>query len=240
MEKNERKIGEISKKTKAVKAKNIVSEIGIWIACVIIAVILALVIKYYIFTPTVVKQSSMFPTLISNQRLILNRYDKTFKKMPKRFEIVTFEAPNESFPAASNLDENEKAELLKNPVAKYANKNLSFVENIKYNILETTKVSYIKRVIALPGEHVQIKDGAVYINDQKLDESKYIGGGITTENIDGIYSDFVVPENTFFALGDNRPNSVDCRFFGCIPLDKIEGTVSFRFWPLSEFGKIEK
>ena len=42
-----------------------------------------------------------------------------------------------------------------------------------------------------------------------------------------------------FAMGDNRGGSTDCRAFGCIPLEKIEGTVSFRFWPFSEFGGVE-
>ena len=58
-------------------------------------------------------------------------------------------------------------------------------------------------------------------------------------NSDGIFSDIIVPENTVFALGDNRNSSVDCRVFGCIPLEKIEGTVAIRFWPINEFGKVE-
>ena len=48
-----------------------------------------------------------------------------------------------------------------------------------------------------------------------------------------------IPENCVFAMGDNRTGSTDCRAFGCIPLEKIEGTVSIRFWPTSKFGGVE-
>ena len=55
----------------------------------------------------------------------------------------------------------------------------------------------------------------------------------------GVYSDFVVPENCVFAMGDNRTQSTDCRVFGCIPLEKIEGKVWIRFWPLNKFGHVD-
>ena len=59
-------------------------------------------------------------------------------------------------------------------------------------------------------------------------------------NRDGeFFTNFTVPENYVFAIGDNRTGSTDCRGFGCIPLEKIEGTVGFRFWPFSEFGGVE-
>ena len=63
--------------------------------------------------------------------------------------------------------------------------------------------------------------------------------GIVTDTEKAIYDDFIVPENAIFAMGDNRPQSTDCRVFGCIPLEKIESTLSFRFWPLNQFGKVE-
>ena len=52
------------------------------------------------------------------------------------------------------------------------------------------------------------------------------------------FSDLTVPENCVFAMGDNREHSTDCRAFGCIPLEKIEGKVLIRFWPLNLFGKV--
>ena len=62
---------------------------------------------------------------------------------------------------------------------------------------------------------------------------------VTTNMGNGIFSDLVVPENCVFAMGDNRDHSTDCRSFGCIPLEKIGGTVWIRFWPLNLFGKVE-
>ena len=62
--------------------------------------------------------------------------------------------------------------------------------------------------------------------------------GILTPVPDIGFSDFVVPENTIFAMGDNRNGSMDCRNFGCIPIEKVEGIVLFRFFPLNKLGKI--
>ncbi|MBQ3414541.1 MAG: signal peptidase I, partial [Clostridia bacterium] len=64
--------------------------------------------------------------------------------------------------------------------------------------------------------------------------------GVVTEVLGAGFSEFTVPENCVFAMGDNRTRSTDCRAFGCIPLDKIEGKVAIRTWPLNLFGKIDK
>ena len=212
--------------------KKIVKEIGGWIICIVIAVILALLIKYFILTPTVVKQESMYPTLEENQRLILNRLGRTFKQMPKRGDIITFEAPTVTYRTEEDTD-------ISNPVAIYEDEERNIFEGFSYNVLEIGKTSYIKRVIGLPGDHVQIKNGKVYINEEELEED-YLQSGIVTDDAEGMFSDIIVPQNTVFAMGDNRNSSVDCRAFGCIPLERIEGKVLIRFWPLNEFGKVEE
>lgn len=212
--------------------KKIIKEIGGWIICIVIAVILALLIKYFILTPTVVKQESMYPTLEENQRLILNRLGRTFKQMPKRGDIITFEAPTVTYRTEEDTD-------ISNPVAIYEDEERNIFGNFSYNVLEIGKTSYIKRVIGLPGDHVQIKNGKVYINEEELEED-YLQSGIITDDEEGMFSDIIVPENTVFAMGDNRNSSVDCRAFGCIPLERIEGKVLIRFWPLNEFGKVEE
>lgn len=203
-----------------------------WIYCIVIAVVLALLVRYFIGTPTIVKQPSMYPTLKENQRLILSRVGRTFKKMPKRGDIITFEAPSDNFLTEDDYDPS-------NPIAKYENEKEGIFEKFIYNFLEIGKVSYIKRVIALPGEHVEIKDGGVYINGEKLEEN-YLQPGLVTDSLGGVLTDFTVPENYVFAMGDNRSQSTDCRRFGCIPLNKIEGKVKIRIWPLNMFGKIDK
>lgn len=206
-------------------------EIIEWIICIVIAVIVALFIKILIGTPTVVKKVSMYPTLVENQRLILNRASlRIAKKMPKRGEIVTLEAP-------SKIDVSYTEANLNNPVAKYDDKTSNIFSKFAYHVLEITKESYIKRVIALPGEHIQIQDGKVYINEKELDEP-YLQDNVITDSYGGIFTDLVVPENCVFVMGDNRANSVDSRRFGCVPLEKLEGVVWIRFWPFNLFGKI--
>lgn len=201
-----------------------------WIICILIAFVLALLIRYYIGTPTIVKQRSMYPTLQEGQRLILNRWGRTTKKLPARGDIITFEAPSMTYVSQNQYDNNV--------IARYDNEPTNWFSNFVYHVLEIGKESYIKRVIGLPGDHVQIIDGKVYINGSELDEP-YLQDAVTTKMGKNIFSDLVVPDNCVFAMGDNRDFSTDCRSFGCIPLEKIEGTVWIRFWPLNLFGKVE-
>ena len=204
-----------------------------WIACILVAVIISLLIRYFIGTPTVVKQTSMYPTLIQDERLWLNRWVKTIKKMPERGEIITFERPSKIVYDSKEIDK-------LNPVAKYEYENKNIFSNIAYHVLDIGKECFIKRVIELPGEHVKIKNEKVYINDEELKEP-YLQDDVVTEIRNGIgYDDFIVPDNCVFAMGDNRENSMDCRDFGCIPLEKIESKVWIRITPLNRFGKIDK
>lgn len=209
-----------------------VKEILEWVYCIIIALVLAMLFRYFIGTPTIVQMNSMYPTFEPDQRLWLNRWGRTTKTLPERGEIITFEEP-------AKLEYSESERDLSNPIAQYEERNAW--EWFVKNFLEIGKRSYIKRVIALPGEHVQIKDGKVYINGEELDEP-YLQDGIVTDVL-GVrgapFDDFVVPENCVFAMGDNRSHSTDCRSFGCIPLEEIESTVAIRIWPLDKWGKIE-
>ena len=208
-----------------------IKEILEWAYCIVIAVVLALLFRYFIGTPTIVKQVSMYPTLEQDQRLWLSRWSRTTKKLPQRGQIITFEAPSKKSFTTSEIDED-------NPVAIYDNEPTNIFGKFTKYVLEIGKESYIKRVIALPGEHVEIKNGKVYINGEEFDEP-YLQEGVVTD-VTGIgFSDFIVPENTVFAMGDNRTHSTDCRIFGCIPLEKIESTVVIRIWPLSAWGKID-
>lgn len=201
-----------------------------WVGCIVIAVVLALLIKYFIGTPTIVKKTSMYPTLKEEERLILNRIPRTLHKMPERGDIITFEEPSKDYLT--------KEELEQSVIARYENEPNSLWKKFTYNVLEINKPSFIKRVIALPGEHVEIKNDKVYINGEELDESAYLGADVITDNGRGECTDFIVPENCVFAIGDNRTGSMDCRCFGCIPLEKIEGKVLIRLTPFSRFGKV--
>lgn len=210
------------------KVKNVME----WIICVIIAIILALLFRHFIGTPTVVKQTSMQTTLMQNDRLILNRWVATVDGDLKRGDIITFEAPSKT---DRNMGDDDVD--LNNPVAIYDYNPTGLWEKFNYYFLENGKVSFIKRVIGLPGEHVQIKDGKVYIDEKELSED-YLPEGTETGSLNGLYTNLVVPEGYIYVLGDNRRGSTDSREFGCIPLDRVESKVLFRFWPLNKFGKV--
>ncbi len=207
-----------------------VKEIMEWVYCIVIAVVLALLVRYFIGTPTIVQQPSMWPTLKEGQRLILNRTIRISHAMPKRGDIVTFEAPSKVNVTSIEAER-------ENPVAEYKHNINGIFTKFRYYVLELGKDSYIKRVIGLPGEHVKIEEGKVYINGEELQED-YLQSNVVTGSLNGAYTDLVVPEGCVFVMGDNRAESTDSRRFGCVPQEKLESIVLFRFWPFDVFGKV--
>ncbi|MEQ9487196.1 signal peptidase I [Coleofasciculus sp. F4-SAH-05] len=95
------------------------------------------------------------------------------------------------------------------------------------------KDAFIKRVIGLPGETVEVKGGRVYVNDQALRE-QYI-----EEEPEYSYGPVTVPEDNYLVLGDNRNNSYDSHYWGFVPRDKIIGRAIVRFWPLNRVGEVD-
>ncbi|WP_204106337.1 MULTISPECIES: signal peptidase I [Spirulina sp. CCY15215] len=107
--------------------------------------------------------------------------------------------------------------------------------------------AFIKRVIGLPGETVELKDKKVYINGKSLDED-YIARKDSTEvNICRFQPDkpylsepVTIPKGSYLVLGDNRSNSYDSRCWGIVPYEKIIGRAAVRFWPPARMGGVEK
>ncbi len=93
---------------------------------------------------------------------------------------------------------------------------------------DLTQPDYVKRVIGLPGETVDVHDGAVWIDGRKLVENYTIGRteAPTRLQLTVPYGGlpYTVPENCYFVMGDNRENSLDSRFWGCVPRNDILGT----------------
>lgn len=207
------------------KIKNILE----WAYCIIIAIVLALLVRYYVGTPTVVKQPSMYNTLEEGQRLILSRLTRTFNGEYERGDIITFEAPTQAVVNPLDVD-------LNNPVAVYDYNPEGIFSKFAYYVLEVNKTSYIKRIVAVAGDHIKIENGKVYLNGEELKE-EYVYEGVMTEG--GYYTDVVVPDGYVFVMGDNRAHSTDSRSFGCIPIEKIESKVWIRFWPFNKFGKVD-
>ncbi len=200
--------------------KSVVREIFEWVVCFFAAFVVASIIRYFLCTPTLVRQGSMTPTILNGERVLINRTVRTFNLPLYRGDIVTFEMPIDHVDGKAIYDDGE-----------------GFWYFMLHDVFETSKISYIKRVIGLGGDHVLIKNGKVYVNDHKLSEV-YLDD--TETPVTGAYYDIIVPEGYIFVMGDNRDGSSDSREFGCIPLEKVEGRVRTRLLPLSKFGKIDK
>lgn len=106
------------------------------------------------------------------------------------------------------------------------------------------QIDYIKRVVALPGEKVQVRDGKVYINDVPLDESVQDGGYLTeATDCQGarLCDPYIVPPNSVVVMGDHRSNSQDSRSWSAepgLPLDRIVGKAWLSYWPRDDWGVI--
>ena len=96
------------------------------------------------------------------------------------------------------------------------------------------KDAFIKRVIGLPGEKIQVKGGRVYVNDKPLRE-KYI-----EEEPQYDYGPVTVPEEQYLVLGDNRNNSYDSHYWGFVPKENLIGRAVVRFWPLDRAGSLDR
>ena len=98
-------------------------------------------------------------------------------------------------------------------------------------VFSTPDGVFIKRIVGLPGEIVDISNGAVFINSRPLEESAYAINPV------GDMAPVVVPDNAVFVLGDNRQKIYDSRLesVGCIPFEQIQGVMRMRIAPLSRF-----
>lgn len=99
---------------------------------------------------------------------------------------------------------------------------------------------FIKRVIGVPGNTIMLREEAVYVNGNKLDESAYLqpsvrtfGGSFLREG-----EEITVPDGNFFVMGDNRSYSSDSREWGFVPKKNIIGSAIFVYWPLSSAGVV--
>lgn len=100
---------------------------------------------------------------------------------------------------------------------------------------------YIKRVIGVAQDRVSIKDGRLYLNGNKLDESAYIKEGIDTNGgtFLGDSQEVTITEGNYFVLGDNRHFSSDSREWGFVPRENIIGESFFVYWPLDTIGFVK-
>ncbi len=125
--------------------------------------------------------------------------------------------------------------LINNKLAvSFSNLQRGDVINFQFDPTE----EFIKRIIGLPGNTIELKNGFVYVNGKKLIESAYIpphvytfGGQFLANNVK-----ITVPQGYYFVMGDNRENSFDSRSWGFVKKSSIKGIAFFVFWPLDKFG----
>ena len=95
-----------------------------------------------------------------------------------------------------------------------------------------TDTALIKRVIGVPGDKVEVKEGNLYLNDVAQDNYIY------DKNINYSIGPLIVPKDSFWVMGDNRNNSMDSHIWGFLPYEKIIGRAILRYWPLNKLGPI--
>ena len=169
------------------------------------ALVIAFLIKTFLFQAFYIPSESMTPTLEVGDRVLVNKLSYRLHDV-NRGDIVVFEAPDDP--------------------------NTDGVKDL------------VKRVIGLPGEKVEFRDGQVFVDGKLLDEPYLSDGEVTrpTQNFAGKCeppaSDdaCVLPAGTYLVLGDNRDQSKDGRVFGPIEEDDIVGRVFVRIWPLGDIG----
>lgn len=206
------------------KKFNLAKEIWEWVYTLAIAIIIALLIKGFIFDIVRVDGSSMFPTLVNNDRLIVTKLG--YK--PEQGDIIILDSEyknrEEYFDKLAASKDKDELSVIDKLFAQG-----SMPESLK-------KKYYVKRIIAMPGQTVDLVDGKVYIDGTPLDEPYYDG---TTSSIDPtVEYPITVQDDCVFVMGDNRNHSKDSRSseLGQVPYDAILGKSQVRIWPLTDMG----
>lgn len=179
------------------------------------SLIVASLINTKVFAMAKVEHESMENTLYSDERLLLDKLSYNFEN-PQRGDIIVF------------INNEEKGNLLE--------ESYIFMKEVaSLKQITDTRVRYVKRVIGVAGDEVDIRNGYVYVNGEKLDEA-YAKGETYNKNIS---LPLKVNEDELFVLGDNREVSEDSRSFGVIKIRQVEGRALLRVSPMDRFGPIE-
>ena len=225
--------------------KNLINEIKDWIEVIVISLVVALLINNTIIINALIPTPSMESTIMTGTRVFGSRLAYLFTK-PKRGDIVIFDY---GFECNKCHEMYQKNDIGKCPKCSAETKG-------------SKKVYFTKRVIGLPGEHIEIKAdytaeqelfrviqfedprikatcGHVYIDGKRYDED-YLNEPMI---VNGFFKaiDVIVPENTYYLLGDNRNNSEDARFWRnpFVSMRDIIGKANIIYWPLNRIRFIE-
>lgn len=181
-----------------------------------IALLLALLIKTFLLQAFFIPSESMDPTLRAGDRVLVNKVVYHLHP-PRRGDVIVFADPN---PGTAPE---------RNPLSAFWH---WLTEGVGLSV--GPEKDFIKRVIALPGETIEIKRGEVFVDGARLDEP-YLN---SLEDL----SDFppvTVPRDSLFVMGDNRTSSNDSRRgLGFIPYDRVVGRAFVIIWPPSRIGRL--
>jgi signal peptidase I len=180
-------------------------------ALAVLAALVAVGVNTFVVQAFYIPSASMVPQLRINDRVVVSKLAYRLHT-PRRGDIVVFSAPDaeEQPPSASG-----------NPLARA-------VQRVGRALgVAESKTELIKRVIGLPGESVEGRNGRVYIGGLPLREP-YLPAGTTTSN----FGPLVVPPDHLWVMGDNRAQSSDSRVFGPIDRSTVVGRAVWRVWPI--------
>lgn len=203
---------------------NLAKEVWEWFYTIVIALIVVFFLKGYIFDIVRVDGPSMNPTLTHNDRLIVTKLNYS----PEAGDIIILDA---------NYD--NRMEYYEN-YEYQTDKELGFFKKLLlYPKLpdDVKRKYYVKRIIGMPGDTIEIKEGSVFVNGEKLKED-YVNNSTKITDL-GVRYPVTVEDGHVFVMGDNRGNSTDSRSsrLGQVDFDAISGKAQFRIWPFSAIGK---
>lgn len=179
------------------------------------ALVVAVLIKTFVIQPFYIPSGSMIPTLLVDDRVMVSKVSYLWGDI-ERGDVIVFENPY----APDDPDE-------------------SFAERAVRATLEALGIrtsasdDLIKRVIALGGETIEIRDNQVLIDGVALDEPYVRDGAIMPD-----FGPRTIGDAELFMMGDNRNESSDGRVFGPIPVDEVIGKAVLRIWPLDRLGGV--
>ena len=197
------------------KHRSFFAELPVLVA---IAFILALLLKTFLIQAFYIPSASMEPTLLVKDRVLVNKIIYELRD-PHRGEIVVF-----------TKDDGTIEEPQGNVVERFLRSLSSGL-----GVAPPGEKDYIKRIIGLPGETIEMRDGVVIVNGVKVPEALTTEGGYLAERDPNDFGPVTVPDGQYFMMGDNRQNSSDSRFpqLGTIPRDDIIGRAFVTIWPPS-------
>lgn len=186
------------------------------IEAVVVALVLALLIRAFIVQAFKIPSSSMEDTLLIGDHLLVNKFSYGLQvPRPAMIEVLGIRVPFFETRLVRSWGELKRGDII---VFRYPG--------------DRTK-DFIKRVVGLPGEKVEVRNRFIYVNDEKWEESygvfKGAPYGADTDRIDN-FGPYLVPEDMVFVMGDNRDRSSDSRFWGPVPINDIRGKAFIIYW----------